>query len=78
MFGLEEDKKKKEKFAFDLEKQIQSDANFTKSLTKKAEDRIAEVKKLLREGANEKEFDRLGVLLNGYTALQKVIKKVVK
>lgn len=78
MFGLEEDKKKKEKFAFDLEKQIKTDNSFAKSLTKKAEERIAEVKKLLREGANEKEFDRLGILLNGYTALQKVIKKIVK
>ena len=37
---------------------------------------IHEIKKELREGAKEKEFDQLGTLLHGYSALQKVLKKV--
>ena len=42
----------------------------------KVEKRIHEIKKLLREGANEKDFDKLGILLHGYAALQKVLRKV--
>jgi hypothetical protein len=77
MFGLEE-KEKREKFAFDLEKRIKSEPQHLKELLEKAEKRMAEIKKLLREGANEKDFDRLGILLHGYAALQKVLKKCGK
>ncbi|OHE78855.1 MAG: hypothetical protein A3F67_01565 [Verrucomicrobia bacterium RIFCSPHIGHO2_12_FULL_41_10] len=79
MFGLEEkDKKKKERFAFDLERQVKEDHTFRKELSEKTETRIHELKKLLKEGAHEKDFDRLGVLLDGYTSLQKVLKKITK
>ena len=77
MYGLEE-KEKREKFVFELEKRIKNEPNHLKDLLAKAEKRIAEIKKLLREGANEKDFDRLGVLLHGYAALQKVLKKAGK
>jgi hypothetical protein len=77
MYGLGE-KEKREKFTFDLEKRIKSEPSHLKHLLEKAEHRITEIKKLLREGANEKDFDRLGVLLHGYTALQKVLKKAAK
>lgn len=76
MFGLE--KKPGEKFAFDLEKKIKEHPAHGKELIEKAQHRINEIKKQLREGANEKDFDQLGVLLHGYTALQKVLKKVNK
>ncbi len=76
MYGLE--KKPGEKFAFDLEKEIKEKPSRGKEILEKAEKRIHEIKKLLREGANEKEFDRLGILLHGYAALQKVLKKVSK
>jgi len=74
MYGLE--KKPGEKFAFDLEKEIKENKTRGKELVEKAEKRISELKKHLREGANEKEFDKLGVLLHGYTSLQKVLRKV--
>ncbi len=74
MYGLE--KKPGEKFAFDLEKKIKDKPAHAKELIEKAEHKIAQIKKQLREGANEKEFDHLGTLLHGYTALQKVLKKV--
>ena len=77
MYGLEE-KEKREKFVFELEKRIKTEPQHVKDLLAKAEKRMAEIKKLLREGANEKDFDRLGILLHGYAALQKVLKKAGK
>ena len=77
MYGLEE-KEKREKFVFDLERRIKNEPQHLKELLTKAEKRIAEIKKLLREGANEKDFDRLGILLHGYASLQKVLKKAGK
>ncbi len=74
MYGLE--KQPGEKFAFDLEKEIQGNGNRRKEILDKTEKRILEIKKNLREGANEKDFDTLGILLHGYAALQKVIRKV--
>lgn len=47
-----------------------------KEIIELAEKRIHEIKTLLREGTNEKDFDRLGVLLHGYTSLQKVLKRI--
>lgn len=76
MYGLEKDKGKK--FFFDLEEEIQTKPNRRKEILEKAEKSIQDIKKKLREGANEKEFDQLGTLLQGYAALQKVIKKVGK
>lgn len=75
MYGLEDKKKREKRFVFDLEKRIQEEPPHLKELLEKAEKRIHEIKKSLREGANEKDFDRLGVLLHGYTALQKVLRK---
>ncbi len=76
MYGLE--KKPGEKFAFDLEKEIKEKPSHGKAILDKVEKRIQEMKKMLREGANEKDFDRLGILLHGYAALQKVLRKVAK
>jgi len=74
MFGLE--KKPGEKFAFDLEKEIKAKPSRGKEILDNVEKRIQEMKKHLREGANEKDFDQLGILLHGYAALQKVLRKV--
>ena len=76
MYGLEKEPGKR--FAFDLEKEIKEKPHRGKEILDKVEKRIHELKKLLREGQNEKEFDRLGILLHGYAALQKVIRKVAK
>lgn len=74
MFGLE--KKPGEMFAFDLEKEIKGNKALGKEILEKVEKRLQELKKSLREGADEKDFDKLGVLLQGYAALQKVLRKV--
>lgn len=74
MYGLEKERGKK--FAFDLEKEIKEKPSRGKKILEKAEGRVQEIKKHLREGASEKDFDDLGILLHGYAALQKVIRKV--
>ncbi len=74
MFGLE--KKPSEKFAFDLEKDLKSHPHNKKEYLAKITEKMHELKHLLREGANEKEFEYLSQLLNGYTALQKVLTKI--
>lgn len=76
MFGLEKEPHKR--FAFDLEKELQEKPSRGKEIIEMVEQKIHEIKKLLREGANEKEFDRLGILLHGYASLQKVLKKATK
>ena len=63
---------------FDLERAIKDRPSHAKELLSKAEKRMHEIKKALREGTSEKDFDKLGILLHGYTALQKVLKKMVK
>lgn len=74
MFGLE--KKTPEKFAFDLEKNLKGNPKQKTEMLAKIAAHIQEIKQHLREGANEKDFERLGILLNGYTALQKVLTKI--
>ncbi len=76
MYGLE--KKPGDKFTFDLEKEILEKPARGKEILAKVEKRIHEIKKQLREGASEKEFDQLGILLHGYASLQKVLRKVAK
>ncbi|HAB99338.1 MAG TPA: needle chaperone SctE [Parachlamydiales bacterium] len=74
MFGLE--KKEPEKFTFDLEKIVKESPKRKAEMLAKIGAHIQELKNMLREGANEKDFEKLGVLLNGYMALQKVLNKI--
>ena len=76
MYGLE--KKPPEKFAFDLEKELKAKPSRGKEILENVEQKIHEIKKLLREGTEGKDFDRLGILLHGYASLQKVLKKAIK
>ncbi len=76
MYGLE--KKPQMVFEFDLEKELKKDPNKLKEYLKKAETRIQEIKSLLREGTKGKDLDDLGVLLHGYTALQKVLNRLAQ
>lgn len=74
MFGLEDQKKKKntEEFIFDLEKELKISKKH-KEIKKKVEDRIQKIKETLRSGENKEEFDKFGILLHGYTSLLKVM-----
>ena len=77
MFGLEKGKGKA-LMEFDLEKELREDPKKAKKALEDVESKISEIKATLREGSKEKGFDQLGVLLHGYTALQKVLTRVVK
>lgn len=74
MYGLE--KKPKHVFEFDLEKDLKKDPKKVQELLKSTETKIQEIKNQLREGAKGPELDQLGVLLHGYTALQKVLNRL--
>lgn len=75
MYDLKKDSPRHE-FAFDLEKEIHANPHRGKEILEMVEKRISDIKKHLREGTNEKDFDQLGILLHGYAALQKVLRKV--
>ncbi len=74
MYGLE--KKPKQAFEFDLEKDLKKDPNKVRQLLKSTEAKIQEIKTQLREGAKGPQLDQLGILLHGYTALQKVLNRL--
>jgi len=76
MFGLE--KKPKNLFEFDLEKDLKDDKDKAHKLLKSVEERIHEIKNILRQGTASKEYDQYGILLHGYVALQKVLNKVIQ
>lgn len=76
MFGLE--KKPNEPFEFDLEVDLHKDPAKAKALLKEVNERVGQLKDLLRKGADNDDFDEYGVLLHGYAALQKVLKKVIE
>jgi hypothetical protein len=76
MYGL--GKEEKGKFAFDLEKEIKEKPTHGKKILEMAEQNILEIKKHLREGVETDDFDQLGILLHGYAAVQKVLKKAMK
>ncbi len=77
MYGMEKEKDGK-KFMFDLELELHEHPKRSKELLDRADKCINEIKQALRDGAGEKDFDKLGILLHGYTALTKVIKKIGK
>ncbi|MBA3957794.1 MAG: DUF5398 family protein [Parachlamydiaceae bacterium] len=73
MFGLENQKKKKpETFVFDLETTLK-DQKKHRETKQKVEERIQKIKTILKSGDNKEDFDKIGVLLHGYTSLLKVM-----
>jgi hypothetical protein len=76
MFGLE--KKPKQRFEFDLEKELKGDGHRLQDTIKTTENKIQEVKQLLRQGTASANFDQLGILLHGYAALQRVLNRLPK
>ena len=76
MFGLEETNNNKNVFEFDLEKDLKGDANKKKEIQKEVSTKVADLKKILREGSSDMdEFEKYGILLRGYAALQKVMSR---
>ncbi len=75
MYGLE--KKGKTPFEFDLEQEMRQDPAKAQHTLKTVEGRIQELKSLLRQGAAPEDFDNLGILLHGYTALQRILTRLM-
>ncbi|MDF2549012.1 MAG: sctE [Chlamydiales bacterium] len=76
MFGLE-NKKKPPTFHFDLEDEL-ADAKEKKKMLQNLEKKTQAIKTALRHGEDKDDFDLLGQLLNGYTALSKVVSRIGK
>lgn len=74
MFGLGK-KKGSGDFLFDLEMEI-IDKGSANVLRKEIQTKIQEVKALLRAGQQQGEYDQLGILLFGYTAVIKVLDRI--
>jgi hypothetical protein len=74
MFGLE--KKQRALFEFDLEKELKDNPTKKQTLSKAVEEKIQEIKTVLRQGAASEDFDQYGILLHGFAALQKVLNKM--
>ena len=75
MFGLKESPKP---FQFDLEIDLEKDPDMAKKMIKTVEERIEKLKKLLRDGVDDEDFDDWGVLLHGYISLQRVLKRTME
>ncbi len=78
MFGLEKKGDKNQPFEFDLEKEVKKDAKRKKEILSQVDKRSAELKEALRDGSASENFDKCGVLLQGYTALGKVINRACR
>lgn len=76
MFGLE--KEPKDPFLFDLEEDMKKDPAKVKVMFKEIEERIGKLKNMLRQGAEVEDFDEFGTLLHGYTALKKVLTRMME
>ncbi len=76
MFGLENQRKKKktEEFVFELEKELLIQKKH-KEIKERVEAQIQRIKEILRTGENKEEFDKFGILLQGYTSLLKVMSR---
>ncbi|MBS0627578.1 MAG: DUF5398 family protein [Verrucomicrobia bacterium] len=74
MFGLE--KKPKAPFEFALEEELKTDPNKKKVLLAEVETATQEIKSILKQGTDAQNFDDYGILLHGYSALQKVLNKI--
>jgi hypothetical protein len=80
MFGLEKQpEKNKNRFEFDLEKDLIANPAHKKKLSHEIEENILQIKDVMRKGLDsEEELEKFGVILRGYAALQKVVNRIGK
>lgn len=75
MYGLEKEPKKV--FQFDLEEEINTNPKKAKDLLNQVENRIVEIKSSINSVKSKAEQDKLGILLQGYNSLKKVLNRVL-
>ncbi len=76
MYGLE--KKNKPLFEFDLEKDLRGNPEKMDLFFKEIEGKIAKTKDAIRDGSPGALTDELAILLQGYNALIKVVRRFEK
>jgi Family of unknown function (DUF5398) len=76
MFGLEDQKKKKQtpEYIFEMEKELK-DSRKHREIKRRVESQIQAIKKQLRSGTEKTDFDQYGLLLHGYTSILKVMSR---
>jgi hypothetical protein len=77
MFGMGKEKSSNF-FQFDLEKEITDDPNKKKSLLAEIQTKMSDLKTVMKDDLESEAFEEYGVLLQGYTALEKTIKNMGK
>lgn len=77
MFGMESGEKKSKvaDYFFDLELDLK-DPGKLRAMKEQVEERVAQLKTMLRQGEEKKDFEQTQTLLQGYLSLQKVIQRV--
>lgn len=75
MFGMDSGKKKSVEYSFDLEQDLK-DPGKLRATKEQVEERINQLKGMLRQGEDKKSFDQIQTLLHGYLAVQRVIQRV--
>lgn len=76
MFGLEKSKEPKH-FEFDLEKDLKKSSE-KKKILEQIDAQSNRLKTTLREGTASENFDKCGVLLQAYAALQRVVERTTR
>lgn len=79
MFGLEGEKsaKKAEEFTFDIENDIK-DPSKQKVYLEKIQERMRNLKTVLKSGVEKEDLNSIGALLHGYSSLFKVFTRKPK
>jgi hypothetical protein len=72
MYGLE----KEGKFDFDLEIEVKKKPKRKDEIVNEAREKANEIKKMLQSRDKSIDIEKLGILLNGYDALVKVVSKI--
>jgi hypothetical protein len=77
MFGMDSGKKRKKKaeVSFDLEQDLK-DPGKLRATKEQVDERINQLKGMLRQGEDKSSFDQIQTLLHGYLAVQRVIQRV--
>ena len=78
MFGLEKGKSNPKQFEFDLEKELRSSDKEKKKVLDQIDMQTNGLKTTLREGTASENFDKCGVLLQAYGALERVVKRIAR
>jgi len=76
MYGLEQ--QPKGHFEFDLEKDLHKHPEKAKKILTKIEKEISMVKQQMKEEKSKAAQDHLGKLLQGYHAIETVVKRIAK